>query len=356
MLNIIVFIIILGILVLAHEFGHFIAAKKIGVKVEEFAFGFPPTLWSRIKGQTKYMINAIPFGGYVKLFGEDGAHPEDNSSFSHKNWLQRILVIVAGVGMNIILGAVILMIAFTLGLPVLSENPTQSYPYAHITNQVMIMEIQPDSPFQNYLQAGDQLLSVDQQSVSSLSDFKDKVANSTGEQVRLDILRQGTPMSFTAPVKYDEQSNKQIGVYLVEGQIIKYPFYLAIPMGIIECFRMLGAMVVALFTIVKNLIISQQAPAEIAGPVGIYQITAAARDMGLVYLLQLIALLNINLAIINILPLPALDGGRLLFIVIEKIRGRKVSIEIENLVHTVGFVVLIGLIILVTISDVRKFF
>lgn len=356
MINFIVFVIILSVLVLVHEFGHFIAAKRFGVKVEEFALGFPPKIWSKQKGETNYQINAIPFGGYVKLFGEDGQNESSGNSFAAKKWWQRFIIIISGIVMNLVLGSVILMIAFMIGLPVMSQQPEKDYPYAQINSQTIVYKVNDDSNFKNVLQDGDQIISLNGASVLSVQDFKDKMQNNNSDIANMIVKRQNQEMPVTGKIKVGEDGKMQIGVLLGEGQTIQYPFYMAIPMGIVEMFRLLWAMILALFLLVKQLIFDHRTPTEIAGPVGIYKIASIAREMGLVYLLQLTALLNINLAIINVLPLPALDGGRLLFIVIEKIRGQKISANFENLVHTAGFVVLIGLIILVTISDVRKLF
>ncbi|MFA4930747.1 MAG: M50 family metallopeptidase [Patescibacteria group bacterium] len=356
-MTIIIFIIILGVLVLAHEFGHFIVAKKFGVKVEEFAFGFPPTLWSKKKGDTTYMINLIPFGGYVKLFGEDGSHVKDEKSFAHRAWWQRAFIIIAGIIMNLILGGVCLAIAFIIGLPIISDQAASSYPYAQISQQILVYEIKAGSAAENVLQEGDEILALNGEKINDINEFKNTIQTMGVSEANLTIQRKKQTINISLPIEYSAEDNSyQLGTYLVAGQIVKYPFYLAIPMGFVEMIRILGAMIVAFYVIIRDLIISFQAPSQIAGPVGIYKIAATASELGLVYLIQLTAILNINLAIINLLPIPALDGGRLFFIIIEKIRGKKISDQIENLIHTAGFLVIIGLIILVTISDIKKFF
>lgn len=357
MVAFLIFIVILSILVLVHEFGHFIVAKLFGVKVEEFAIGFPPKLWSVKKGDTTYMINLIPFGGYVKLFGEDGSHIKDNKSFAHKKWWQRSFIISAGILMNLILGGICLGIAFIIGMPVLDANPDVSYPYAKIETQVIAYEINEGSPSENIIMEGDEIISINGIAVDNVAEFKDQIQNIGEGKVEIALNRKNELLNVEVTSQFSEEDNiYQIGAYLVEGQIVKYPFYLAIPMGFVEMIRLLGAMIVAFYIIIKDLIFSHQAPTQIAGPVGIYKIAATASELGIVYLIQLMAILNINLAIINFLPIPALDGGRLVFIIMEKIRGKKVSTHIENLIHTAGFLVIIGLIILVTISDIKQFF
>jgi len=353
----IIFLIILGILVLVHEFGHFIVAKISKVKVEEFAFGFPPTLWSKTKGETKYMINAIPFGGYVKLLGEDGANLDDPRSFSNKSHFVRAAIIVAGITMNLILGGLFLGIAFMIGMPTVSDNYQKDYPYAQVQTGIVAYEINNDSDFSQKIIPGDKIVSIDGQAISSVEQFKSNIQNYKDQEINLQIQRKKELLNISGHPNFSEANQAyQVGIVLTEEQTIKYPFYLAIPMGFVEMFRLLKSMIVALYGIVVDLIITHQAPVAIAGPVGIYQIAAAASEMGLVYLIQLTSLLSINLALINILPIPALDGGRLLFIVLEKIRGKKISANLENIVHTAGFVVIIGIILLVTISDIKNLF
>ncbi|MBU0648032.1 M50 family metallopeptidase [Patescibacteria group bacterium] len=303
------------------------------------------------------MINSIPFGGYVKLFGEDGSNANDPRSFAAKSWWQRALIISAGIVMNLILGGICLGITFMIGLPIMDANYQATYPYASVTPQVVAYEILEDSPAQDILQPNDEIIQLNGIEIHNITDFKAAISKTNSEVLDLTIIRNQETLNLQTKANYSQEEEiYQIGVIIVEQQIVQYPWYLAIPMGFVEMMRLLGIMIVALFTIVKDLVISQQAPTQIAGPVGIYQITAAASQMGLVYILHLTAILNINLAIINFLPIPALDGGRVIFVVMEKLRGKKISANIENLVHTVGFLFIIGLIILVTISDINNFF
>ncbi len=355
MLTPLVFILILGLLVLVHEFGHFIVAKFFKVKVEEFAFGFPPTLWSKQKGETKYMINLIPFGGYVKLLGEDGANQDDPRSFGAKNWLARSAIILAGITMNLILGGILLGLGFMLGLPVNDNSYKQNYPYSQVSTSVIAYNANSDSDFINKIQSGDQIITLNGQEISSIDQFRSLVQENQTNEMNLEIKREGQVQNISGHANYSAENQAyQIGVVLTEQQTIKYPFYLAIPMGFVEMLRLLKTMILALYEIFRDLIIIHQTPVAIAGPVGIYKIAAVATKMGLIYLIQLTSMLSINLALINVLPIPALDGGRILFIILEKIRGRKISANLENIIHTAGFIVLIGVILLVTISDIKN--
>jgi len=353
----IAFIVILGILVLVHEFGHFISAKYFGVKVEEFALGFPPTLWSKKAGETDYKINLIPFGGYVKLYGEDGAHPEEEVSFAHKVWWKKIIVIMAGITMNLALGGILLAIAFMIGLPLVGSKANDSFPYAEITSQVYVYEVPAELDIEGELNTGDEILAVNDVAISSINEVKDLIQQAGDQVLTLTFTDQVDQKTIDITPMFSEEMGEWVmGIDLTEGVTVKYPWYLAIPMGFVEMGRLLVAMLVALYTIIRDLIITHEAPTQIAGPVGIYRLAGTAAEMGLVYLLQLTAILSINLAIINALPIPALDGGRALFIIGERITGRKLSVNLENIIHMIGFIVVIGILILVTIGDVRNFF
>ena len=357
MLNILIFLVVLSILVLAHELGHFLAAKYSRVRVEEFALGFPPTIYSQQKGETKYMINLIPFGGYVKMFGEDGTHQKNKDSFAYKNWLTKIFIVSAGVIMNLVLGALLLGIVLMFGLPVISDNVQSAYPGAQITPEAIVYDVPEDHSMANQIRSGDKIVAVNDQTIDSIKSFKDSLQTIQNQPYQITVERDSSRMEINALSTFNEQSGEwQIGLDLIEGSIVKYPFYLAIPMGIVEMFRMLWMMIVALFMILYNLIVSQSVPSQIAGPVGIYKLTAEASAMGITYLMQMMAILSINLAIINFLPIPALDGGRIFFIIGERLFGKKMSANTENIIHMIGFFAIIALLIIVTIGDVQKFF
>jgi len=353
----IAFIVILGILVLVHEFGHYITAKYFRVKVEEFALGFPPTLWSKKAGETNYMINAIPFGGYVKLYGEDGGHAEENNSFSAQIWWKKIVIIMAGIIMNLILGGLVLGVAFIIGLPLIGPKANDAFPYANITNQVYVYQAVDDTNNQLAIKPGDQILKINQTEISSIEQLQAIVQDNGDQPLSITYTDQINESTITVNPQYSVELTRWIvGLELTEGKTIQYPFYLGIPMGFVEMWRLMGAMVIALWEIIKNLIVSHQAPVQIAGPVGIYKLAGTAAEMGIVYLLQLAAILSINLAIINALPIPALDGGRALFILGEKITGRQLPAGIENTIHMIGFIAIIGVLLFVTIGDVKNFF
>jgi len=357
MFSILIFLFVLSILVLVHELGHFLAAKKSGVKVEEFALGFPPNLYSYKKGETNYMINLIPFGGYVKMHGEDGTSEKDKNSFAYKKWYIKVFIVSAGVIMNLVLGAVLLAIVFMMGLPVLTDDANRDYPYSDIQTQVVVFDIPENHVLGETLLEGDKILSINDTEITSIEGFKSTIQPIEGDSYNMTIMREANQIDIEAVSSFNEEKGQWlIGMDLIEGNIVTYPFYLAIPMGVVEMFRMLWLMIVSLFYIVYDLVVSQSAPSQIAGPVGIYKLTAQASQMGISYLLQMMAILSVNLAIINFLPIPALDGGRIVFIIGERFFGKKISPYTENIIHLIGFVAIIAILILVTVGDVQKFF
>jgi len=357
MLNILLFIFILGVLVFVHELGHFLAAIKSGVRVDEFAIGFPPNLYSYHKDGINYQINLIPFGGYVKIHGEDGDDVNNPRSFASKNTLTKIFIISAGVLMNFLLGALVLSVVFMLGMPVSSQSPYQDYPYSQVKTEVYVYDVPTDNINNDIIQTGDQIVAVNNQPIKNIVQFKTAIQSLADQPYSLTITRKKQEMDLNVSSAFNQNKNEwQLGIDLIEGHNIKYPFYLAIPMGFVEMCRMTWMMISALIMIVRELIISHTAPSTITGPIGIYKITTEASSMGLVYVLQLISILSINLGIINYLPLPALDGGRVWFILGEKIFGKKISAQTENIIHLIGFIAIISILIIVTIGDVQRYF
>jgi len=351
--TLIVFIFVLAVLVLAHEFGHFIVARKNGIKVEEFGFGFPPRLFGVRRGDTLYSLNLIPLGGFVKIKGEDGENAVDSDSFSAKKIWQRVLVLSAGVIMNFVLAAVLLGAGFIIGLPQSVEDAGRG---AKISNpKIEIMAVLPGAPAQSAgLSLGDEIVSVDGRVMSDLADLQNYVDTNQGKSLNF-VLRRNNEIfgKEITPVEIKESGRGGIGVALMNIGTISYPWYLAVPKGFaaagyfgVEVLRAFGGLF-------KDLIVGAPSVTEnLAGPVGIAVLTGKAAKLGIGYLLQFMAMLSVNLAILNILPIPALDGGRILFLIIEKLRGRPVGRRLENAFHTTGFALLMLLVLAVTAKDV----
>lgn len=355
LLTIIVFVLILGLLVFVHELGHFVAARKNGVKVEEFGFGFPPRIFGIKRGETIYSLNWIPLGGFVKIKGEAGENQEDEDSFAHKKIWQRALILASGVFMNFILAAVLLSVGFMIGLPQVINGENGS---ARIRDaKVQIVQVLEGTPAAGAeLKPGDAILSIDGQEILDVTAMQDYLGGKIDVPVKIVFERDNAQFEKEIkPVFLVETGRGGIGVGLLKSGIVSYPWYLALWKGAEAAVYFTGEVVVAFYELIKNLIVTQKVSVDLSGPVGIAVLTGEVARMGFVYLLQFTALLSVNLAVINFLPFPALDGGRILFLVIEKIRRKPVSQKIENLVHNVGFALLMLLILLVTFRDVMKF-
>ncbi|MDP3955571.1 MAG: M50 family metallopeptidase [bacterium] len=353
-LTAIVFLLILSILVFVHELGHFLVAKKAGIKVEEFGFGLPPRVWGKKVGETIYSINALPIGGFVRLYGEDeaakGKKEDNNRQFLYKSKKIRAAVTVAGVVMNFLLAVVIFSAIYTkIGIP------TE-------TDQVMVVGVTSGSPAQNAdLRENDIVLAVDGQTITASREFIDIAGEKAGSEIVLEVSREGQRKSVqVVPRENPPEGEGPLGVAISTLEMKFYPFW-EMPIrgavqGVKESLAWAGLIVGSLGEMVYQLVVAGQVPKDVTGPVGIFQITGQAAQMGWLPVLQLLAIISVNLAIVNILPIPALDGGRLLFIGIEAISGRRVRTKFESYAHQIGMVVLLLLILLVTISDVRRIF
>ena len=355
LLTIITFIIVLGILIIAHEFGHFIVAKKSGVKVEEFAIGFPPRLFSFKRGETTYSINLFPIGGYVKMLGEL-EHSKDSRAFENQTPGKRFLISVAGVMMNLVLAWLILVIGFSIGMTPLVSDPN-SIPGKRISSEIIVADVSKGSPADSIgLEQGDLLISgkkpdgeiVNFDSAKDVSDF---TSSETGQEVVIKYQRD--KISNEKTVKISDSKESPLGVSIVDRQVKRVPVYLAPTVAL----RELGKVVSITFQFLGNLVAgifrAHTVSEGVGGPIAIYVYTGLAVRAGIMVLAQFVALLSINLALINILPFPSLDGGRILFIILEKIFGRRVVREqVESIIHTVGFALLLILIGFITYRDI----
>ena len=360
MITAIIFIIVLGVLIFVHEFGHFIMAKRSGMKVEEFGFGFPPRIWGVKKGDTIYSINWIPFGGFVKILGEDGQENENPKSFASKPAGKKAVVIVAGVVMNLLLAVVLLSIGNITGLRVGIFDEEMAKTARDI--KVQIIQVAPGSPAE---EAGIGLLDEvygfniggKEILVSSVKEVQDIISQNIGSEITF-LVRKGNEITKTnlTPRANPPEGEGASGIALAETGIISYPWYKAPIKGIENTAILTVNTFIGYGTIIKNLFTTGKAGVELTGPVGIAVITGQAARIGFTYLMQFTALISVNLAVLNIIPFPALDGGRLLFIIIEKIKRRPISRKVENAFNMAGFALLILLMFYVTIKDVFKFF
>lgn len=347
--SILTFIVILIILILIHEFGHFIVAKAMGVKVQEFAFGFPPRLFSIIRKGTRYSFNLIPLGGYVSLLGEDQAIKEAGSYYSKKVW-QKILIVGTGVVMNFVLAIIVLAIGFNIGMtPLVSDPATLS---GQKTSQVMVVEIVPDSPAAKIGLESGYILN----GFSSPADLQQFTRSHAGQTVDLSVQKNGNTETRKVTLG---SGDAPLGVSVVSITRVKQSFFVALKTAVVEVGRSIVVVFQVLWMIVKSVFTTGtagQAGAGVVGPFGLYNYTSEAVKLGFIYVLQLLAILSINLGIINILPMPALDGGKVLFLALEGIfRKKVVRQEIENLIHTIGFILLVILLLAITFRDILRF-
>jgi len=363
---IIIFIIILSVLVLIHEFGHFIAAKRAGIGVEEFGFGLPPRAWGKKIGETIYSINWLPFGGFVKLIGEDPTdrHKHDKNSFYVKSIWQRAQVVVAGVAMNFILAvAIFYLVVFALGfkinLPLLIDH---KFKFVNQSKQVLVADVASDSPAKAAgINPGDSIVAVNGGKVASIGDLQKSVRSSDGKTLILTIenpINNKTRTVSATPTFNRDLDAYALGVGLGELVVLNYQ---TLPQrffaGFIHSYNTIDYSVKIFGQLIGFAIRERDiTPVSegVSGPIGIATLTSQAVQLGSLSVLQLVGLLSLNLAVLNILPIPALDGGRFFFIIVEAVTRRRVHATFEKWVHSIGFALLIALILLITYNDVLK--
>lgn len=355
--TLLIFAVVVSVLVFIHEFGHFFSARKLGIVVEEFGFGFPPRLFGFRRGPTTYSINWIPFGGFVKIKGENSGEANDTSSFSSRPFRQRALVLSSGVIMNALLGAVLLSIVFAVGVPTSLGDALPNH--ARIRDaRFQILDVAADSPaVRAGLEKGDAVFSIDGTTITSttaLQQYNDAHRN-TVERLLVRHDNEQRTLTLTPDVMNESDGHAVWGVTLIPVGTLSLPWHLAIVEGGRQAVTMLWNILVAFGTLLKNLVVHHAVPADVTGPVGIAALTGQVAQLGFIALLQFMALLSLNLAILNILPLPALDGGRIALAAFEKVRGKRIAPHVENMVHSIGFFVLIGLLLLVTVRDISHY-
>lgn len=350
--TVILFLIILSVLVFVHEFGHFFVAKRTGIKVEEFGFGLPPRILGIKRGETVYSINALPLGGFVKLLGEDDPEKvpekEKKYAFFAKSKKVRLAVLLSGVLMNFLLAIFCFSIVYSkAGIP-------------EVSDKVRILAVAPDSPAQKAgLRQEDVVTSAAGKEIKNTKDFLEVTKKHLGKPLLLEVAREGENMVFTVtPREETPEGEGPLGVVISQVEMKFYPFlkqiFLGVAEGFKEAFAWLSLVVFAILGMFQKLVTTGALPKDIAGPVGIFQITGEVGRTGVLSVLQFIGVLSVNLAVINVLPFPALDGGRLLFVGIEAAIGRRVKARAERLAHTVGMVILLFLILMITINDIVR--
>ena len=323
-------VIMFCLLIFIHELGHFVVAKACGVKVNEFALGMGPAIFKKQKGETLYALRIIPIGGYCAMEGED-EESEDERAFNNKKAWQKALIVVAGAAMNFILCVVIL-----IGISTYSGTATTT-----------IGQLTEGGPAQQAgIQEGDRIVAVEEQQIEDWSQLVTAITEAEGETITIQLERQG--QTLTVESQLIEQDGRQIIGIIPERD---HGFLLGIKNG----FKATGTMTVTMVDTFRMLFTGEVGVDELSGPVGIVYVVNDTAQYGFVYLFYLTALISLNLAIVNMLPLPALDGGRLIFIIIRKITGKAVSDELEGKIHFAGIILLFALMIYVTWNDIIRF-
>lgn len=339
------FLVVLSVLVLVHEIGHYIFAKRAGVRVEEFGLGYPPRALMLFKrGETIYTLNWLPLGGFVRMTGEE--NPSDPRSFAAQRPLVRALILVAGAGMNVLLAVVLFTLIAMIGV----SKPVEI---------VSVHAVAPNSPAQEAgIQVGDRVLAVDGTAITNHEDLLRMTFERQGQPVTLELKRgrDNVTVNLTPrvnPPKGEGPIGIRLAFQLLREEQVSYPIWQAIPIGVQRTIDT-GA---AIFTGFRRMVQGTAPSSSVGGPVAIAGYANMAAQLGLTRLMEFTALLSVNLAILNLFPFPALDGGRLVFVILESLRGgKRIAPEKEGLVHFVGMAILLMLMLLITVADVQRIF
>lgn len=363
-MSILIFIIILVVLILVHEFGHFITAKWMKMRVDEFGVGFPPKAWGYKpkESETEYTFNWLPFGGFVKIFGEDPDNEEaltDERSFVNRPKWAQALVIFAGVAFNVLFAWILISVGFMSGLP----TPVSSAPEGQqVENaQLVITAVQGNSPAEESgLRAGDAIVALttsdealQDPTPEAVSSF---ITDNSSKEIEVSYKRgDARDTTLVQPTEGILDDRVAIGITMDMIGVLSLPPHLAAWEGAKTTAFLTKATAVGFYDLIANSIRgSGPGLGAVAGPVGIVGLVGDASDFGFIYLLGFTAFISINLAIINLIPFPALDGGRLLFLGIETIKRSRIKPAVANTANAIGFIILIGLMIAVTYNDIMR--
>lgn len=350
MIGLLVFILVLSILIVVHEFGHFIMAKRVGVKVEQFSLGFGPKLFKKTAKDTEYSISAIPLGGYVKLAGDNMEEykGENNEYFSQPPG-RRFQIIFFGPFLNYVLGFLCFWLIFFTGYPTLT------------TKVGGLLEGFGAKKAGIYV--GDKITAVDGKKVAYWEDLQKIIqSKKTQTEVLLTIVRDDKELNIEVPIREKQMQDvlgesKNVGLLGItpfdELVIVRHGFLQSFFLGVSKTWELTALTFKGLWRIIIGKLSVRE---SVTGPLGIFYITSKAASMGVIAVIHLIAVLSVSLAIFNILPLPVLDGGHIFFLAIEKVRGKALSVKTERIITQIGLSVIVSLAILVTYNDVLRFF
>lgn len=344
-MTLIYFILILGITVFIHELGHFIFAKHAGIYVYEFSIGMGPQIFKfhRKNDETEYSIRLLPIGGYVQMAGEEIEADEDipkEKQMTHKKWRQRFMTVIAGILFNFLLA---IFIFFIVGL--INGVPTETTTVADVSKN--------SAAFKAGLKSGDKILKINGTKIVSSDHLMLLVQINGKDKMNMTILRDGKEKALQITpkeIKENDQVSYQYGFSLKNHLV--HDFFSAVKYGFTKMFSLIHQMIL----IIAYLLLGKLSISSLAGPVGIYTVVDQSAKAGILSLIYLLGFLSLNVGFINLLPIPAFDGGRLLFLIIEKIKGSPVKPKIENTIHEIGFVFLMVLMVVITYHDILRLF
>ena len=348
-------LIIFTILVVAHEFGHFYAARREGVTVEEFGVGFPPRVFSRRKGKTLYSINLFPIGGFVRLKGEDGSE-KGKGSFASLTFWPKTRIIMAGVVVNLLIAYLIFTFLLIIGIPPLGQDlpsfgpvkPSQSG-----ESSLTVFGVTKDgSASKGGIAQGDNIISIDNKPLEDNAQLRAYTIENKGKEVTIVISRNGQESNKTVMLGSDEKTGV-LGVSAEKIQLTSYAWWAAPFAALVLMVQFVLATLAAFGNLIIGLFARREVSQQVSGPIGIVSVFSQIVNFGPRFVLLFVASISLSLAVINALPLPALDGGRQFVLILQKL-GLKVTPERENLYHLVGFVALISLMIIISISDIAR--
>ncbi|MDP3804549.1 MAG: RIP metalloprotease RseP [Candidatus Omnitrophota bacterium] len=349
MLSLVYFLIVLGILVLVHEFGHFIVAKRLGVRVEKFSIGFGPKLFSIKKNETEYLVCAIPLGGYVKMGGDE---PGENIKgekweFLSRSVFDRFKIILAGSAVNYILAFLIFSVIFIFGSPTMTTEVGSLLKGYPAESQGILV--------------GDKILAVNGKNVRYWEDMTELIRKHSGGMMKVTIERRGKVFEKEiVPVMRETKDlfGKQVRIALMgiapseKIEKVRHGVLSSFSMGFKKLMHLTFITYKALWSVLTGQLSLNE---SMTGPIGIFVITGQAAKLGLIYILHLMAILSASLAIFNLLPFPVLDGGHIIFLAIEKLRGRPLSVKTQEAIANVGISLLILLTVFIFYNDIIKF-
>ena len=364
-MTIILFILVLAVLIFVHELGHFATAKLFGIRVDEFAIGFPPAIFCKKIGETHYSLNMVPLGGYVKIFGEDPDDESMNGPESHRSFVnaakwKQIVILLSGISMNIIFAWLLISISFNFGLQTFLED---QYKAKAQNVSVIVLSVQKDSPSDKAgLKEGDSISAIESGSTKiispTVSEVQSVIAESKDNNIKIDYKRgDATSTVNILTASGVVEGRKAIGISMGLMGTIKFGFFQSFYEGAKLTFLEAVTINKAIYSFIFGAFKGETALlSQVAGPVGIAGMVGQASDIGFSYLMGFIAMISINLAMLNLVPFPALDGGRVLFVMIELIIRREIKPAIANWLNLIGFGLLISLMLFVTYKDILRLF